>query len=210
MNKDAHQNILDILHKLLKNHKKQNISFGEIMESLEDQGLMLFIAIVAFPMALPIPTPPGFTTLFGVPLCILTMQLILNKKKPWLPEFISKKQIKTESFINLISKAEPILKKMSRFFKPRQKKFLSKSSEKIMGVLAFLCAVSLALPILFGNAIPSAAILIMSLGMLYQDGLVVVIGMVVSIIGLTIASSVVFLFFWLGKIAFMKLFSNFL
>ncbi|MEQ9115782.1 MAG: exopolysaccharide biosynthesis protein [Rickettsiales bacterium] len=203
-------NIVEVLHNVLRRHKKKDISFEEIAELLEGHSLMLMIAVIAFPMAIPVPTPPGFTTLFGVPLCILTMQLILGYEKPKLPNFIAKRKIKTATFKSFVTKAEPLFNKLSKWFKPRQKKFLSKSSEKVMATLAFLCAVSVALPILFGNAIPCAAILIMALGMLYQDGVIVVVGMAVAIVGLTIASTVVFLFFWLGKIAFFKLFSDFL
>lgn len=203
-------NIVEVLHNVLKRHKEKEISFQQIADLLDDHGMMLMIAVIAFPMAIPVPTPPGFTTLFGIPLCILTMQLILGHDKPKLPNFIANKKIKTETFKSFVTKAEPFFNKLSKFFKPRNKRFLSKSSEKIMAVLAFLCSISVALPILFGNAIPCAAILIMSLGMLYQDGLVVLIGMVTAIVGLTIASTVVFLFFWLGKIAFFKLFSDYL
>lgn len=205
-----HDNIVEILHRMLKKHDQKTISFGQIIDMLEEQGLMLLIAVIAFPMAIPIPTPPGFTTLFGIPLCILTMQLILGKTKPQLPLFIRKREIKTSTFVLFVSKAEPIFNKMAKFFKPRYPHFLSQTSEKIMAVLAFMCSVSVALPILFGNAIPCAAILIMALGMLYNDGLIVASGMLVAVVGLAIASTVVLLFFWLGKIAFMKLFNNFL
>jgi len=206
----AHRNIVDILHKMLKKHQKEEISLGEVIDLLEDQSLILLIAITAFPMALPIPTPPGFTTLFGIPLCIFTLQLIMGHEKPWLPKWISNKKIKTQTFQHFVNKAEPLFEKISKLFKERYPKFLSPSSEKLMAVLAFLCSVSVALPILFGNAIPSAAILIMSLGMLYRDGLIVVIGMVVAVIGLTIASAVVFAFFLLGKLAFFQLFKDYL
>ncbi len=205
-----HKNILEILHNILKNHKKKEITFGEIMSLLEDQGLMLLIAIIAFPMAIPIPTPPGFTTLFGVPLCILTFQIFRKDNKVWLPKFISEKKIKTETFVNFANKAEPFFNKIAKYLKPRYEVVMNDTFEKIMAVIAFLCSVSVALPILFGNAIPCAAVLIMALGMLYRDGLVVIIGMITGIVGIIISTTVVVLFFWLGKMAFMKLFSDYL
>ena len=52
---------------------------------------------------------------------------------------------------------------------------------------------------MFGNAVPSAGILIMALGLLGKDGVVIIIGIITGIIGLFIASLVVYLVFFGAK-----------
>ncbi len=193
------------LRDVLKKHKGETITFGDIMASLKEEGLIFLIAIVSFPTAIPVPTPPGFTTLFGIPLCVLTFQMIYNLESPWLPQWLASKRIKVETFKGFVDKAEPVFSKLSGFLKPRYLHFTTRSSERIIGVLAFICSVSITLPILFGNAIPSMGILIMSVGLLYQDGFVAFIGMIVSVAGIIIASTVVFVMSFFGLQFFHKM-----
>ncbi|MCH9754138.1 MAG: exopolysaccharide biosynthesis protein [Alphaproteobacteria bacterium] len=187
--KDVH--FIESLKDVLKSHKSDSITFGDIMAHLKEEGLIFLIAIVSFPTAIPVPTPPGFTTLFGIPLCVLTIQMIYKLDAPWLPKWLANKKVKVSTFKGFIDKAEPMFNKMSGFLKPRHKHLTTQSMERLVGVLAFICSVSIALPILFGNAVPSAGILVMSVGLLYKDGLTVLIGMITSVIGIIISSTVV-------------------
>ncbi len=193
------------LKDLLASCKDEYISFGNIMKALKDEGLIFLIAVISFPTAIPIPTPPGFTTLFGVPLCILSAQMLYKLGAPWMPKFIADKKLKVTNFKTMINKAEPLFNKLTVLLKPRYDKFTTKHMERIIGLLALLCAVSVALPILFGNAIPSAGIFIMSIGFLYKDGLAVLIGMIVSVIGIIISGAVVLIATFLGIEVLKKL-----
>jgi hypothetical protein len=197
-NNNSKVHFIVVLRNMLSRHKDGVISFGEIMNALKEEGLIFLIAIIALPTSIPIPTPPGFTTLFGIPLCVLTAQMVYKLGAPWLPSWLEKRTIKVETLKLIIDKSEPVFLMLSRFLRPRYSKFTTSHFERIVGFLAFLCSMSIALPILFGNAIPSAGILIMALGLLYQDGLMVLIGMAVSILGLVIAGTVVVLISFLG------------
>ncbi len=212
-NKQLEQNstddtIIGLLHDILGQHKTLEISFGEIVDKLKDKGLALLIAIISLPVALPIPTPPGFTTIFGVPMCILTAQMIYRLENPWLPQWLRNKTIKIETFRSFVVKSEPIFNKLSKFLKPRIPTILTESSERVIGILAFLCSLSVALPILLGNAIPSAAVFLMALGIMYKDGLIAIIGMVTAVIGLIISTTVVVVVALIGMTALEK-FTNF-
>lgn len=198
------ESLIELLHNTLASHSGEFISFGELIDGLKDKGLALLIAIVALPISIPVPTPPGFTTLFGVPLCILTAQLFYRLEHPWLPQWLRNKTMKVSTFKNMLAKAEPLFMKLAVFFKPRHQRFLTPHSERVIGVLAFICAVCISLPILFANAIPSAAILIMSLAILYRDGLAAVIGMVIATIGILIAIVVVTVTAIFGMVAIEK------
>lgn len=201
----SNDTIITLLRYTLLQHKGEFISFGEIIENLKDKGLALLIAIIALPISIPVPTPPGFTTLFGVPLCILTAQLVYRLDHPWLPKWLRDKQIKTSTFQSFVDKSEPYFYKLSRFLKPRYGQYISPSSERVMGVLSLLCAICISLPILFANAIPSLAILTMALAILYKDGLAAIVGMIIAGIGLIIAVIVVAATFIFGLVAIQQI-----
>lgn len=184
-----------------KKRDNQYISFGEINEHLSERGFALLMILFSFPMAIPLPYPPGFTTLLGLPLLLLSVQMFMGMDKPSLPKWLAKKTIQTSHLIFAIDKSTKYFLKMERLLKPRLAYFSSLSGEKIIGFFAILCSISIALPIMFGNAVPSAGILIMSIGLLGKDGLVIIIGIITSIVGLFISSFVVYLIFWGAKMA---------
>jgi hypothetical protein len=205
---DLSDTIIGLLHDVLSQHKGAEISFGEIVDKLKDKGLALLIAIISFPVALPIPTPPGFTTIFGVPMCILSAQMIFRLEHPWLPQWLRNKTIKIETFRGFVVRSEPFFNKLSKFLKPRMTTVLTESSERIMGILALLCSISVALPILFGNAVPSAAVFVMALSIMYKDGLVAIIGMIMAVVGLIISTTVIVIVTLIG-LAALDEFTNF-
>lgn len=194
------------LKEMLANEKASTITIGKVLSHLKDEGLIFLIAVISLPTSLPIPTPPGFTTLFGIPLCLLTVQMIYRLESPWLPKFIAKKEVKVTTFNSFVAKAEPLFNKLTYFIKPyRYQKLTTKPTERLVGLLAFLCSISIALPILFGNFVPSFGITVMSLGLLYKDGIITLIGMIISVVGLLIATAVVFFVAFLGLEAFEKI-----
>jgi hypothetical protein len=196
---------LHSLKEIFNNAKGKHISFRSILDSLKYEGLLFLIALVAIPATFPIPTPPGFTAITGLPMCFLTIQLIFRQERIWLPEWLLNKQIQVSTLRAGIEKLEPLMNKLTLLLRPRYKRFTTKKFERIVGVIAFICSVSITLPIIFGNAIPSAAVLIMALGFLYEDGLAVILGAIIGIIGIIISISVVIFAFYFGLAALTKI-----
>lgn len=169
------------------------LTLYEVNHFLHEKGFALLMILFSFPMAIPLPYPPGFTTILGIPLIFYGLQMLLGKVDPWLPKFIGDKTVKVSHLRFAIQKSEKFFCYIEKFFKPRFLAITSDKGEKLVGFFVLICAITIALPIWFGNAIPSLGILIMSLGVLNRDGLAIIIGIIVSIIGVAIASLVVIL-----------------
>ena len=184
-----------------KNKSTNSISLGEINEHLNERGFALLMILFSFPMAIPLPYPPGFTTVLGLPLLFFSIQMLLGMDKPSLPAWIAKKTIKTSHLSFAVEKSAKYFMKLEKLLRPRLAYFSSIHGEKLIGFVSMLCAISITLPIMFGNAVPSAGIFIMALGLLGKDGVVIIIGIITSIIGLFIASLVVYLIFYGAKMA---------
>ncbi len=167
------------------------LSLFEVNHFLHEKGFALLLILFSFPMALPLPYPPGFTTILGLPLIFYGIQMILGRVDPWLPKFIGSKTIKISHLRFAIEKSQKFFCFIEKFSRPRLLSLTSPNGEKVVGFFVLICAITITLPIWFGNAIPSLGILVMSLGVLNRDGLAVIIGVVISIIGVFIASLVV-------------------
>ena len=74
--------------------------------------------------------------------------------------------------------------------------------ERFIGAMIFIFAIFVFIPVPFSNMIPGLGILITSFGLIGKDGLFVIIGMVVGLIGCVI--SIIAIFFGLEAFTFLK------
>ncbi|MGB4191048.1 MAG: exopolysaccharide biosynthesis protein [Rickettsiales bacterium] len=177
---------------------KKDISFGEINEHLSERGFAILMILFAIPVMVPI---PGLSTVLGLPLIVFAMQMAMGMEKPFLPKWLSQKKISSAHLIYSIEKSNKYFIKIEKFLHPRLSYFNSSSGEKIIGIISLICSITISLPIWGGNALPSLGILIMSFGLLGKDGVAVIIGIIVSIIGLFTAYFIVFLFIYGAQMA---------
>jgi len=187
----------DFLAIVIVDHKKEAMTVGEIKNALHERGFGILMAIATLPICLPIPAPPGYTTLFSIPLFIFSIQMILGMQAPWLPVWAEKKSIQRASLEKIVAKANPWLKKIEHRMQPRMTYINVHTWERIIGIFSFVFAMAIALPIPLVNFTPGCGILIMSLGLLSRDGITILIGMIIGTIGIGI-TMIVLVMLWMG------------
>ena len=178
-------------------NKNETMTVGELKHALHERGFGILMALAALPLCLPVPVPPGYTTFFSIPLFIFSIQMILGMSAPWLPLWLEKKEIKRTNLEKLVEKAKPWLRKIEIHLRPRMTYISVQNWEKVIGTFSFVFALSIALPIPMTNFPPGWGILIMSLGLLSKDGLTIIIGIIVGVIGVGI-TMVVLALIWMG------------
>ncbi|MCP5244961.1 MAG: exopolysaccharide biosynthesis protein [Burkholderiales bacterium] len=187
----------ELLENVVVVYRSETLTVGEIKNSLHERGFGVLLAIAALPLCLPVPVPPGYTTFFSIPLFIFSIQMIIGMQAPWLPLWIEKKEIKRTSLEKLIAKASPLLRKIEKRLQPRLTYISVHTWERIIGIFAFVFALSISLPIPLTNFPPGWGILIMSLGLLSKDGITILIGMIVGTIGVGI-TMIILVLLWMG------------
>lgn len=193
----------DLLEHVVTEHTNDNISIGDIKNSLHERGFGVLMAIAALPLCIPVPVPPGYTTLFAIPLFILSVQMIWRMDAPWIPHWLANKTIKRKTLARMVERAAPLLRKIERLLKARLSFAGSPIGEQVIGVFAFIFTVSIAIPLPLTNLPPGYGILIMSLGLLSKDGLTIIIGMLIGVLGVAITVMILVL----GQHAVVALFS---
>jgi hypothetical protein len=196
-NNNNERSTSELLENVVVVYRSDTITVGEIKNSLHERGFGVLLAIAALPLCLPVPVPPGYTTLFSIPLFIFSIQMIIGMQAPWLPAWIEKKEIKRTSLEKMVIKANPWLKKIEKRLQPRLTYISVHTWERIIGIFAFVFAVSISLPIPLTNFPPGWGILIMSLGLLSKDGITILIGMIVGTIGVGI-TMIILVLLWMG------------
>ena len=187
----------DFLAVVVVENKNEAMTVGEIKNALHERGFGILMAIAAFPICIPLPVPPGYTTIFSIPLFIFSIQMVLGMQAHWLTARIEKKYVKRSSVEKLIAKANPWLKKIEERMQPRMTYISVHTWERIIGIFSFVFAVAVALPIPLVNFPPGLGILVMSLGLLNRDGVTILIGMIIGTIGIGI-TMIILVMLWMG------------
>lgn len=168
---------------------RERISIGDLLTALGDRATAALMFIFAFPNILP--TPPGTSTILGVPLIFLAAQLMLGRA-PWLPAFVAKRSMMRADFSALAKRIVPWLVRAETLLRPRLAGLTRPPMEYLIGLLALVLAVVLVLPIPLGNMLPALAISLLALGVLERDGVWVLAGLAAAVAAASLVSGVVF------------------
>lgn len=169
----------------------------EMLSEFQENGLLLIMIFFSLPIAIPLPYPPGFTTFMGLPLMALSLQMLFGYRQVRLPKIINNYEVKNSLLIMLSNKVLPLLIKAEQYIKPRFSFATSTYCEQFIGFVSLIASFAVAIPIPFTNAIPALGIFLMTLGLLNRDGLVIMIGFIITIIGMVIAIGIL-LTSWVG------------
>ena len=193
----------EILGDMAADPGRLRISVGDLFAAMGDRAFGPLLLIFALPNVFP--TPPGTSAILGAPLVFLTAQLMLGRA-PWLPRLIADRSMTRADFGSIVARISPWLMRAERLLKPRLTFLVYPPAEYLIGLLALILAVVLALPIPLGNILPALAICFFSFGILERDGVCVLIGLAISALSAVVAGGVVYA---LVKGVFMVLAASF-
>lgn len=164
-----------LLRELLERHEGDEIRLKDLLQGIDDRAFGLTLLICALPEALPLPIA-GVSAIIGIPLVLVSAQLAIGFRRPWLPSWIENRSFKRTHFEQVIRKMLRYLEKLEYLLKPRWRFFTQPPVERLIGLLLLLLAIVILLPIPFGNILPAIVIVVISLGMIEKDGLTIAIG----------------------------------
>jgi hypothetical protein len=143
-------------------------------------GAMLF----AFSVPNLLPLPPGSSTVLALPLVLLSPQLAVGIKSPWLPRSAADRTIDRLTLKRAFDRIIPRLRRVERLCAPRLPFMFGAVGDRLIGLVCFLLALVLILPIPLGNMLPAAAVAAFALGLTQRDGAMVLLGYLLTAVSL--------------------------
>lgn len=178
--KNTNQKTSDILRRIASS-TEESFNIGSLSEKLGDRGFGLVLLILAIPNSIPLPIPAA-SAITGLPLVFLAAQLCLGRQKIWLPNFIAKREIKMAMLQKFVHFSLPFLLRLEKISRPRIDIFTTPIFERIAGIIIVVLAFLIALPIPFGNFPLGLAMTILALAITEQDGALMIMGWICSIL----------------------------
>ncbi|WP_264331161.1 exopolysaccharide biosynthesis protein [Wolbachia endosymbiont (group B) of Erebia ligea] len=183
----------DILKEVADTNNNDNdkVTLFDIKTALHERGFGILIIIFSLPLSVPIPVPPGYTTILSIPLILFSLQLLFGFDSPWMPNWLERKFFQRSTLALVVEKTSPTLKKIEKFMKPRMSFIFRGPGENILAFIMLLCALSIAIPLPLTNFIPAIGTTLISLGIMSKDGFLSIIGVLVSLCGLLLTLVVI-------------------
>jgi hypothetical protein len=172
-------------------HTHERVYLRDLARLLGNRSFGFLLLLFALPNTLPIIGIPGVSTLTGVPLAIVALQMMTGLPEPKLPAWVTERSLHRDDFRRIIDAIIPWLRKLERLMKPRWLGITGPAGERWLGAFCLLLAVVLVLPIPLGNLPPAVAVTLVALGLIEKDGIFVALGLVVGAGSLALVAGVV-------------------
>ena len=154
----------------------KSLTVGELELALKGRGFAMLLLLLTLPFCL-VPLP-GLSTPFGFAVLLIGIRIAAGKK-PWLPAFVLRKSIPPERLAKVLAGGIRFALAMEKCVKPRMH-FLQRWPGMMnligLGIASGGLLLLLPLPIPFTNMIPAWAVVLLAAGMMQRDGLLVLLG----------------------------------
>ncbi|WP_423821533.1 exopolysaccharide biosynthesis protein [Salinisphaera sp. SPP-AMP-43] len=174
-----------LLEMLESSGDSDQLNMGEVLATIGERGyapLTLMLSLIAI---LPTGAVPGVPTVCGISIVLISSQLVLGKRSPWLPKKLRQMSISRARYIQVAKRIRPWTKRLDRLVKPRLQWLVEGPAARLIGLLFVVLALCMPpLEILpFAAAAPGGGIALISLGLAGRDGLWVILGLLPAAFG---------------------------
>jgi len=180
------------LETFLQGLEGKDSTLGALLDHIAGKGFGLLLLILALPAALPIPAP-GYATPFGLLMVFLGMQMLVGKTNPWLPNRIRRKRLKHKTCAFAVRNSGKVLRLVEWLVRPRLSRLArNRVFLALVALVIILMAAFMVLPIPLTNTAPSFVIFLLAAGILEEDGLVLLGGLILAPLAAFIASMAIY------------------
>jgi hypothetical protein len=130
-----------------------------------------------------LPWPPGGKAVFSVPIMLLSLELAVQRQTVWLPRWLLRVSVSREAYRKASGgRVLRSIRAIERLSRPRLPILTGEVADVITGIVCFVLAIMLALPVPLGDMLPALTIAIFGLAITQRDGLAVLIGGIGTVI----------------------------
>lgn len=155
---------------LLERLLYQPLTLADIMAETSERGFSLVIGLLVLPFLFPM--PPGFTVILGMGSLLLSAQMAIGLRSPWLPRRVAQFRFSQKLIVLLLKNLGRTTHFLERIARPRWPEIAENHAIwQFNGLCIAWLTLLLMLPIPFTNPIPTVGILLLVVATLESDGL---------------------------------------
>lgn len=186
---DADSDELSVTLQKLADNAGESVSVKQICEALGDRSFGAFLLVFCLPNLVPL--PPGSSAILGIPLIIISFQILAGHSQVWLPKRLANYNLSRDTFQCMIGRIIPHLKRGESLVKERYWPLNQSLGDKTFGLYCLILAIVVTVPIPLGNWPPAFALAFLAAAYTKRDGIMLAIGTLLGIASLLLAGSVI-------------------
>jgi hypothetical protein len=175
-----------VLEKVIYQAPADYFTVGWLTSILQQRSfgvVMLLLGLLA--------TIPVGSTVPGLMLAAMAVQLIAGRSEPVFPHFITTRRLPTRHLLRLGGRAIHVLKYLEKVIHPRWPMTFEAAKRAVGVMVLLLTAILLLTPVPLSNVAPAIVISLISLAYVEEDGLLLSVALLAAIILIGIASAAV-------------------
>ena len=138
-------------------------------------GLLVSLALPAIPM------PPGVAALLGAPLILLSAQMLIGRRRPWLPKFLRALSLAQPAATKLIRRLGPGVSRLESILHPRAALLFNPLHDRLVAMACFALSAVLLTPVPFAHTAAALGVVAFASGLIRRDGLALIAGWALSL-----------------------------
>jgi hypothetical protein len=175
-----------VLQEVIRQAPAEYVTVGWLTSTLHRHSF----GIIMLSLGLLATTPIG-STVPGVILAVMAVQLIVGRAEPVFPHFIMTRRLPTKQLLRLGGRAIDVLKYLEKLVHPRWPRAFE-AAKRVVGVMVLLLTLVLLLtPVPLSNVAPAMVISLISLAYVEEDGLLLSVGFLAGTILIGLGSAAV-------------------
>lgn len=188
--KDAERPLQTLLDKALEQADGDRLKVGDLLDAYGTRSFGPVIALLALIVISPLGAVPFLPILFAALILLIAVQILFGRKHPWVPDRIRKIAFDRKKAEAFREKSGDWLKRIDKLIGPRLEWAATGPADYAAALaVCFLCLILGAPPIElipYAAALPASAILMFGLGLTARDGLLMILGYLITA-GATVA-----------------------
>jgi hypothetical protein len=171
-----------LLRAMLADAAPERMNLTWLLDKLRQRSFGAILLVLGFVAML-----PGVGILAGLALLALGFPMMMGREIPVLPAFIAERPLPAGRVMRLMGRALPAITALERIVRPRwPMPFLI--TQRLVGFVVLLLAVTLFLPVPLSNVIPGALTMMVALAYLEEDGILLSVALGLSAASLAVTA----------------------
>ncbi|ABE59848.1 MULTISPECIES: exopolysaccharide biosynthesis protein [Chromohalobacter] len=174
--------LTQLLEKLDDANDGRTIHLQDVVDTFQSRGFGPLVTLPALLALLPTGGVPGVPTLCAIFIALIAVQQLFGRQSPWLPRKLRERGISHDKLHRSVERVRPWTRRIDRLLAQRLDILLQPVARRFIAVLVIALALAMIplelLP--FAAAMPALAITVIGLGMTADDGLLLLIGVLLA------------------------------
>lgn len=156
------------------------VEAGHLIDALDHRGYGPALAVLPLIEISPLGGIPGFPTILALTLAAITVRLLMGYEHFWAPNWLRRRTLKSDRVIRSVEWLKPVSLRIDAKLHERLSRFAGSTGRRAACiVILFLLLTIPPLELVpFATTGPMIVISIFGLGLLYRDGLLMLLGFV--------------------------------